>query len=72
MVELRHFGEFLRELGTSSVESGVVPFDEPQLVPDGTVANRMRAVMSFYRYHASHGVKVASVLYEQVRAHPGP
>jgi integrase len=71
-VELRHFGESLRALRTDSVESGVVPFDEPQLVPDGTVANRMRAVMSFYRYHASHGVTVASVLYEQVRAHPGP
>jgi site-specific recombinase XerD len=78
-VELRHFGEFLRELrmdsvetGVVSFETGVVSFDEPQMVPDGTVANRMRAVMSFYRYHASHGVTVASMLYEQVRAHPGP
>lgn len=71
-VELRLFGEFLRELRMDSVETGVVSFDEPQMVPDGTVANRMRAVMSFYRYPASHGVTVASMLYEQVRAHPGP
>jgi integrase len=71
-VELRHFGEFLRALRTGTVETGVISLEEVQRVPDSTVATRMRPVMAFYRFQASNGVQVASVLYEKVRAHPGP
>ncbi|MFS3127507.1 tyrosine-type recombinase/integrase [Nocardioides sp. Bht2] len=69
-VHLRDFGSFMQAVRAGTVGVGVTALPEVTAVSDATVAVRMRAVMSFYRFHAANGVEVAAALYEKVRA-PG-
>jgi site-specific recombinase XerD len=72
-VRLEHFGQYLHALRTGTVESGVTHIaDASPRAPMSTVATRVRAVMSMYRYHAANGVRVSSDLYDVVQRRPGP
>lgn len=62
---------FIGQVRQGVVGAEVVPLEIEQRAADSTVAVRVRAVMSFYRYHAARGVEVAAGLYETVRSRPG-
>lgn len=65
-------GTFVGQVRTGTVGAAFVPLSgsEPAAA-DATVAVRVRAVLSFYRFHAQAGVEVAEALYDSVRSRPG-
>lgn len=71
-VTLSTLGAFQGRLRRGQVTGTVVDL-QARPVPETTVAVRVRAVASFYRYHAAcSGVPVATQLYERVVGPPGP
>lgn len=70
-IDVTELGTFVSQLRRGSVEAEVVAIGRQDRAADATVASRVRAVMSFYRYHAACGVEVAGRLYETVHSRPG-
>ena len=65
-VTVEDFGRFLGWLRTGDSPSLVSIERRPARFSEGTVALRVQAVCSFYRYHHYNGVETASRLYERV------
>lgn len=70
-IRISDLGTFIGQLRRGTVGAEVVPVTAEQQAADSTVAVRVRAVLSFYRYHAARGVEVAAGLYETVQSRPG-
>lgn len=69
-VEPRDVSTFVRLVRTRSIESGAEHLRTDAQASDATVAARVRAVLSFYKYQAAHGVAAGTTLYEVVRGRP--
>jgi len=65
-VTVEDFGRFLGWLRTGDSPAVVSIERRPARFSEGTVALRVQAVCSFYRYHHYNGVEAASRLYERV------
>jgi integrase len=65
-VTVEDFGRFLGWLRTGDSPAVVSIERRPARFSEGTVALRVQAVCSFYRYHHYNGVETASRLYERV------
>jgi integrase len=65
-VTVEDFGRFLGWLRTGDSPTVVSIERRPARFSEGTVALRVQAVCSFYRYHHYNGVEAASRLYERV------
>ena len=65
-VTVEDFGRFLGWLRTGDSPTVVSIERRPARFGEGTVALRVQAVCSFYRYHHYNGVEAASRLYERV------
>ena len=65
-VTVEDFGRFLGWLRTGISPTVVSIERRPARFGEGTVALRVQAVCSFYRYHHYNGVEAASRLYERV------
>lgn len=65
-VDIRDFGRFLFALRHNEFEPEVTSLIREVVVAESTVQLRLRAVTSFYRYHAGCGNDVAPFLYRQV------
>ena len=66
VVTVEDFGRFLGWLRTGDSATVVSIERRPARFSEGTVALRVQAVCSFYRYHHYNGVEAASRLYERV------
>jgi integrase len=67
-VELSDFGHFVRWLRFGETPTVQMLKPTTPRFSDETIYVRVHAVMSFYRFHLSNGVKVAPGLYERVFA----
>jgi integrase len=65
-VTIEDFGRFLGWLRTGDSPTVVSIERRPARFSEGTVALRVQAVCSFYRYHHFNGVETASRLYQRV------
>jgi site-specific recombinase XerD len=69
-VQLGDVAAFVRRLRNCSVEEAVEPLMAVCRASDATVAVRVRAVLSFYRYHAAAGMGPGAAMFETVRTRP--
>jgi hypothetical protein len=70
-VGLAEFGRFIQDLRHGQIETPVRELHPAEVVADSTIALRVRAVMSFYRYQAASGGPSVAHLYEKIRTSPG-
>lgn len=70
-IGLADFGRFIQDLRHGRIEAPPVDLGPAEAVGDATVALRVRAVMSFYRYQAASGGPAVAHLYETIRTSPG-
>ncbi len=70
-VGLAEFGRFIQDLRHGQIEAPVRELHPAEVLSDATVALRVRAVMSFYRYQAACGGPSVAHLYDKIRTSPG-
>lgn len=71
-VVIHDFGDFVAALRYGELTAQVRQLRPTRVVSDATINVRLRAVMSFYRYHADCGVDAAPFLWKQSQMRSGP
>lgn len=69
-VQLKDLGAFMHAVRAGTAMTGALPLHREPVAAESTVAARVRAVVSLYRFHALNGTSTRLVLYEQVRRSP--